>query len=421
MFSQEQRQHILRKKHFGIILLISVCLLSLAIFSLINDYANRRTLSSYRLFLYNIIDKTAEVINDRYFLNDALYEQYLENGTLDLNGLLEEIQKLSSLFLDIELVEKPTVLSMRDYAIRTEGTELFFNFKISNSDGSRYIRDRYVQVAYDLETTLSNLQILKDFSLTTSPESYLLAYGLRVKPRNLPVSVNQIILSVLISLLIYIIYKRIINRFRSYLYNSEGLETIIYLFEKTEEYSANHSRNVAEISHFLGQKYGLRGKRLKDLKVAAYLHDIGKISVPVEILNKDSALSKDEFGEIKKHVHYSAEIIEHFDSLKHLKDFILYHHEKNDGSGYPDGLLEDQIPLESRIIAVADIFEALVGQRPYRSSLNRKDAIKIMRDMPIDAKVLSILIFNVDEVCTRIRHRKKSRSENGGSHFLRFQ
>ncbi len=420
MTNRGKRKDIIRRKSFGVFLLIICFLLNIVIFSEINNYSNIRMLSNYRTFLYNIIDKTAEILYEKYFMNESLYRRYLNNEELNLEKILSEMRQFSPLFLDIALIEKPIANPRLDYSIRVAGTELFFNFKISNQNGSLYVEDRYIQVGYDLEATLRNLQILEDFTLTTSSKSYLLIYGLRLKPKKLPLSFNQILLSLFFGILIFVLHRKISNKFHSYLYNSEGLETIIFLFEKTEEFSANHSRNVAEISHFLGKKYGLKRKKLKDLKVAAFLHDIGKISVPVNILNKSEALSKDEFGEIKKHVIYSAEIIEHFDSLKHLRDIILYHHEKLDGSGYPEGLRENQIPRESKIIAVADIFEALVGERPYRSPLDKLDALDIMKRMPLDHEILSILIFNIEEVCTLIKHKKKNQQYEY-KHIFRYK
>ena len=114
---------------------------------------------------------------------------------------------------------------------------------------------------------------------------------------------------------------------------------------------------------------GFKGKKLKDLKVAALLHDIGKISIPREILNKPGKLTPEEFEIVKKHTILSDNIIKSFEELAHLRPFIKFHHEKIDGSGYPFGLKGEDIPIQSRIISIADIFEALTGDRPYREPL----------------------------------------------------
>ena len=176
-----------------------------------------------------------------------------------------------------------------------------------------------------------------------------------------------------------------------YFYESKGLESIIFLFEQTEKVSSNHSRRVAVMALFLGEKIGLKGRNLRNLYTAALLHDIGKISVPTSILLKDEALTKSEQQAVMAHPIVSARILKNFRELSHLSHIVLYHHERLDGSGYPEGLKGEAIPEESRIIAVVDVFEALVGDRPYRDPLGSLDAFAILRSMPLDQRLVEIL------------------------------
>jgi HD-GYP domain-containing protein (c-di-GMP phosphodiesterase class II) len=156
---------------------------------------------------------------------------------------------------------------------------------------------------------------------------------------------------------------------------------------------------VAAIAETLGAGLGLRRKSLKDLRIAALFHDIGKIAVPVSILNKKGSLTSEEFEIVKRHTADSAEIIQDFEELAHLSDFIRHHHEKMDGSGYPSGLKGEEIPLFSRIIAVADIFEALVGERPYRQPMAPCKALSLMEsEMSLDPVVLSVLRVNMEGI-----------------------
>jgi HD-GYP domain-containing protein (c-di-GMP phosphodiesterase class II) len=169
------------------------------------------------------------------------------------------------------------------------------------------------------------------------------------------------------------------------------LESIIFLFEQTEKLSSNHSRRVAALSLFLGEKLGYKGKRLRNLYTAALLHDIGKISVPTAILLKDEALTKQEQQAVMAHPIISARILKNFRELSHLSQIVLYHHERFDGTGYPEGLKGIAIPEESRIIAVVDVYEALVGDRPYRKPLSFLDAFEILRSMPLDQRLVEVL------------------------------
>jgi len=400
-FMKGKRRQIIYKY----LIFISVLIISGFFFYISNKKKIEYTLSGYRNTITLVTQKEAELIHEKYLSGHALSPKIAEIDEQMLNGVLESVQETYPFFNSIELVTDPIIFFHQNYLILSENNKLYFYFKVGEfcSECNRYT---YIKVGFDIEKLFSELQVSDKFNLSNSKKSILFVYGLSVEPVGFPLTLTQIILMLIHGAVILFIIRRFSYHYHSYYYNSEGLEKIIYLFEKTEEYSANHSRNVAEISYFLAKKYGLKRKRLKDLKVAAFLHDIGKISIPVEILNKNGALNKDEFGEIKKHVIFSAEIIENFESLKHLKEIILYHHEKMDGSGYPVGLSGDQIPIESRIISVADVFEALVGQRPYRAPIERDEAIRIMDQMPIDREIFSILTDNLEEICKLITYRK---------------
>jgi putative nucleotidyltransferase with HDIG domain len=164
--------------------------------------------------------------------------------------------------------------------------------------------------------------------------------------------------------------------------------------------SASHSRNVAIFALFVGKKLGFKGKRLKNLYVAALLHDIGKIGVSTSIVTKTGKLDSKEFAQMKQHPVISARILRSFKEFEHLSNIVLHHHEREDGSGYPDGLKGKEIPLESKIIAVVDVFEALVGERPYRNPIHPSSAFEKMKQMPLDQRIVNVLIEHYGELGT---------------------
>jgi putative nucleotidyltransferase with HDIG domain len=176
-----------------------------------------------------------------------------------------------------------------------------------------------------------------------------------------------------------------------YFYESKGLESIIFLFEQTEKLSANHSRQVAALAAFVGEKLGYSRSKLRNLYTAALLHDIGKVSIPSDILLKEGPLTEEEQTVIKTHPIVSARILRNFKELSHLSSVVLYHHERMDGSGYPEGLMGPAIPEAARIIAVVDVFEALTGSRPYREPLCVKEAFVTLRGMSLDKRIVAIL------------------------------
>ena len=143
-----------------------------------------------------------------------------------------------------------------------------------------------------------------------------------------------------------------------------------------DAYTHQHNNAVAEKSIELAKL--INYKDLKSVELAGKFHDIGKIATPTQILNKPGRLTDEEFTTIKEHPSNGYELIKNTDFNQSVKDGILYHHEKYDGSGYPKGLKGDEIPLIAQIIAIADVYDALTSDRPYRKSLTKEKAIEIL-------------------------------------------
>jgi putative nucleotidyltransferase with HDIG domain len=132
---------------------------------------------------------------------------------------------------------------------------------------------------------------------------------------------------------------------------------------------------VACYAAALAQVIELDEKEVKEIKVAAFLHDIGKVDIPEEILNKPGPLNREEFEKIKRHPATGAGIVRQIKSLENIAASILHHHERYDGKGYPDGLAAEAIPLASRLIALADSFDAMISHRPYRRAMTFTEAL----------------------------------------------
>lgn len=142
-----------------------------------------------------------------------------------------------------------------------------------------------------------------------------------------------------------------------------------------------HSTRLAEwavrvAGHLAHQDEALEEEWLRDLEVAALLHDIGKIGVPDHILNKDGPLTPEERAIIQKHSEYGWTILRNFPGMERTSLFVLHHHENYDGTGYPARLAEEEIPLGARIVAVVDSFDAMVSTRPYRAGLPVQEAMR---------------------------------------------
>lgn len=147
------------------------------------------------------------------------------------------------------------------------------------------------------------------------------------------------------------------------------------VIEKRDPYTAGHQSNVATMADAIAREMGLSDEQLAGLYAAASLHDIGKITVPIEILSKPGILSEPEFSIVKSHSQVGYEILKEIEFPWPVADIVLQHHEKIDGSGYPNGLRSEEIMLEARIIAVADVLESMTAHRPYRPTRGAQEAI----------------------------------------------
>lgn len=150
------------------------------------------------------------------------------------------------------------------------------------------------------------------------------------------------------------------------------IQTLSVMIEAKDEYTKGHSCRVAEYSSRIAKELGWSDEEAENLRNAAYLHDIGKIGVPDAILNKPSKLLDAEYEIIKKHTTVGADILKNITLIQHVEEVARYHHERYDGSGYPEGLCGENIPIHARIVAVADSYDAMNSKRIYRNLLPRE-------------------------------------------------
>lgn len=159
----------------------------------------------------------------------------------------------------------------------------------------------------------------------------------------------------------------------------ETTRALVAAIEKKDRYTSGHSERVCRLSSMIGAALALSHEQLELLEWSALLHDVGKIGVPEELLNKPGALTDAEFAMIRRHPEMGCEILRPIHSFSGILDGVLHHHENHDGSGYPAGLAGDAIPQFARIIHVADVFDALSSTRSYRRAFTVDNALGIIR------------------------------------------
>jgi PAS domain S-box-containing protein len=182
----------------------------------------------------------------------------------------------------------------------------------------------------------------------------------------------------------------------------ETVERLTKAIELHDLSTGKHVDRMARVAAFLGAHLGLDAERVHLLRVAAPMHDVGKIATPSEILRKPGPLTPEERGEMKRHTTVGHEILADSESdlLRVAAAIALTHHERFDGGGYPQGLAGEEIPLEGRITAIADVFDALISDRPYRPALTVEETVEVIkkgRGSQFDPQIVDILLQHLDE------------------------
>lgn len=199
-----------------------------------------------------------------------------------------------------------------------------------------------------------------------------------------------------------------------------ALTELSHLFARVidfrSSFTATHSSGVAACATFLAEQMGFSESECKMMKTAGYLHDLGKLAIPVDILEKENALTTGERNVIKSHTYYTYRTLETIKECRTINIWASLHHERLSGNGYPFHLSDKEIPLGSRIMAVADVFTAITEDRPYRKGMDNSEVInvldKMVNSLALDAMVVSVLKNNLEAINKiRINAQKSAKEE----------
>lgn len=180
----------------------------------------------------------------------------------------------------------------------------------------------------------------------------------------------------------------------------EGIAGLSNALGFRDPYTREHSERVSRLAVEIGKRYGLPQKKLDVLRLAGLVHDVGKIGIRDDVLLKPDELSSDERAIIRQHPAIAAEIIRPIRGAEEIAQIVLAHHECPDGSGYPQGSSGDEIPVEARILRVADVFSSLAEKRPYKPAVEPKKVMEIVSEMAgtkLDVQSVRVLEELVDD------------------------
>jgi len=200
----------------------------------------------------------------------------------------------------------------------------------------------------------------------------------------------------------------------------EFARLISKIIDFKSRFTAVHSCGVAASAEALSGFSGFGGEDRRAMKIAGYLHDIGKLAVPSEIIDKPQSLDFAEYGNMRRHTFYTHRVLSRVSGFGTIGEWAALHHERLDGNGYPFHIDRSGLSLGSRIMAVADVFTALTEDRPYRAGMDEKEALGILHDMvgrnALDGDVVNILEAHFDEI-NDIRKDEQSRSSREYANF----
>lgn len=340
--------------------------------------------------VHSYMVNTAEGISVGYFQWDDMIEALESNDQDFINTYFDEISIAFPMITSIKLTPQVFDGSF-NYQFKTGPDSINIIFGIFESSKIRFLNDKVVQINIDPDYFFENTIHADDINLSLNFIESTSIEGIQVVSTESPIQFFHVIsalsISMLLVFLLYSIQRLTVNAH----YEIEGLANIVMMLSQKDAYTAEHSKDVAKYAMIIAHKLNLGNKQIKLLNKAGYLHDIGKIGISETILNKPDKLTPEEYAEIKKHSTIGYEIVSQFPNLKEVAIIVKYHHELIDGSGYPDGLKGDAIPLNAQILSVADIFSALTTDRPYRKGLNREMAFNVMKEMPLNQKLVEIL------------------------------
>jgi len=179
------------------------------------------------------------------------------------------------------------------------------------------------------------------------------------------------------------------------------LEALVNALEAKDPFIRGHSTRVADLGALIAAELGLGDEQVEQVRMAGRLHDIGKIGIREEILNKEGPLTTEEYEQVKQHVVVGSQILAPLTHLGEIISYVRSHHERWDGQGYPDTLKSEEIPLGARILAAAEIYDALTTARPYQEKMPPEVAVERMRDLA--GSVLDPEVYRALETAVRRR------------------
>lgn len=194
-----------------------------------------------------------------------------------------------------------------------------------------------------------------------------------------------------------------------------------HIIDFRSPFTATHSSGVTTTAMFLAKAMGFSDSEAFMMKIAGYFHDLGKLAVPSEILDKAAGLNTEEFRVVRSHTYHTYRILENITNMEVINSWAAFHHETLDGNGYPFHLTASELSLGSRIMAVADIFTAITEDRPYRKGMNKEETLKVLNNFVKNNKIDKNIVDRVAENFNEISEARKKTEIEAKKHYKEYR
>ena len=377
-------------------------------FHVFQSEAEAYTQRVYSEIYQKAVDALLTTLSIGYFQWNAMFNAFETENMEFIDSMFEEILNDISPVRSIDVIERPKEFSIaEDYELFVANEELYAYANVRDSLADNTAEGFAVVVSIDKHRILESLSMADRISFSNKGDE-LFAYGLHVDIKGYDLY-NWLVFHAFISGLIgVLLMMEVLAIAFSRYHQTQGLQTTVYMWELQDPYTTYHSKNVAKIAEILGKRLKLKKKKLVELVNGAKLHDIGKMGISTSILRKRGPLNEIEWEVMLNHPERGKNLLEQFKYLGKYVPYAYMHHEREDGSGYPLGLKGEEIPFEVKILAVADVFEALTADRPYRDAYTFAEAAEMMTEMPLDQKIVSELFKALPELEEELSDRGAS-------------
>ena len=248
------------------------------------------------------------------------------------------------------------------------------------------------EALFNIINTILNSYSVEETTLETNRTAQVIIktdYSIAAKI-GIPLAIIALILAIALR-------KAVINKRKAEKIGNTLLETMVKVNQLKQTESGLHAKRISLHAEVLGEKLGLSKDLIDGMKQYAIIHDIGKVIVPADILNKSGKLTPEEFEVMKKHSEFGYEIIKELELGKIAENVARYHHEKWNGKGYPLGLKGEEIPLEGRVIGILDVYDSMREDKVYKKGLSHQEAIEIIKNesgVSFDPKIVKVFLEN---------------------------